>query len=162
MIKDIIALQFPERTERAQDKVLVTEYPFGQANLGTHSEWSRKMASGFRLHAAAAEDTSFLGWTLPDPKASVRLQFIAQLAAADSGAVRLKVEVKRNKWVAVSQNFDISSMEPTRISVDISRYKSPMQITIHAVSLQKEPKPKSAVVDLSKPVLKTIGKPGRY
>jgi len=162
MIKDIITLQFPDRTERTQDKALVTEHPFGQAKVSSHSEWSRKTASGFRLHAATTEGVSSVGWALPDPKASARLQFFAQLAVTDSCPVRLKIEVKRNKRVAVSQDFDIGSMEPARISVDIPRYKSPMEITVHAVSLQTEPKSKYAVVDLSGPVLKIVGKPRRH
>ncbi|HWX50114.1 MAG TPA: hypothetical protein VNZ61_18870 [Roseomonas sp.] len=162
MIKDIITLQFPDRTETAQDKALVTEYPFGQAKVSSHNQWSRKTASGFRLHAATAEGASSVGWVLPDPKAFAKLQFFAQLAVTDSCPVRLKVEVKRNKRVTVSQDFHIGSMEPARISVGIPRYKSSMEITVHAVSLQMEPKPKYAVVDLSGPVLQTVGKPGRY
>jgi hypothetical protein len=75
--------------------------------------------------------------------------------------VQLKIEIRRQKHLAVSRSFDLSGMEPTAVTVDIPKYKSPLDITVSAVSLQKEPKPKFAVVDLSEPVLKTFGKPVR-
>lgn len=162
MIKDTIALQFPERTKTSQEKTLDTEYPFGTASVTSHSEWSRRTAEGFRIHAAVAEDaTSAVSWKMPDPKASAKLEFQAQLAVAESCPVQLKVEVRRQKRVAVSRSFDLNGMEPTPITVDIPRYKSPLEITVSVVSLQKEPKPRYAVADLSEPVLKLLGKPGR-
>ncbi|MBC9179246.1 hypothetical protein [Pseudoroseomonas ludipueritiae] len=162
MFKDSIALSFPERTETSQDKTLSTEFPFGTAGVTSHNEWSRKTPEGFRLHATVAEDAvSALSWKMPDPKASAKLEFQARLAVAESGPVQLKVEIRRQKRVAVSRSFDLSSMTPTPITVDIPRYKSPLEITVSAISLQKEPKPRQAVADLSEPVLKTFGKPGR-
>jgi hypothetical protein len=162
MIRDSIALRFPDRTEAAQDKALTTDHPFGTASVTSHSEWSRKTADGFRLHAAVAEDaTSALNWKMQDPRASAKLEFQARLAVADSSPVQLKIEIRRQKHLAVSRSFDLSGMEPTAVTVDIPKYKSPLDITVSAVSLQKEPKPKFAVVDLSEPVLKTFGKPVR-
>lgn len=162
MIKDSINLQFAGRTDKNQDKFLETDYAFGRANVTTHNEWSRKTDTGFRLHAAVSEnETSSLGWSLPDPKTSATLEFSARLAVAESVPVQLTLTIKRGRRTVVNKMIDIAGQDATPVSVDIPRYSGALEITLSAVSTQRDPKPKHAVLDLTQPVLRTWIKPGR-
>lgn len=159
MVGDTISLKFPARTQRDQDTTFSTEYEFGVAKVETHSDWSRKQESGFRLHASVSDkDISALSWALPDPKAAGRLRLSVKLATPESSGVLIRVEAKRQHRTAVSQTFEVTSQEPVAIEVDIPKYKAGLEITVSAISLQTNPRPAQVVVDISEPTLTLRGR----